>query len=264
MVEYVKDHPSEQVRAYHRFLRRGPGKIIVEDAPPNAGVFLPRKSTFSVGVDLGFQSDPTAIAVIEQIDGVMDFNDEEARRTNTGLIPQSPARRFHCRHLERFPLKTEYPRQVQMVKSLMCRPPLCGTEDLAPATLLCDGTGVGLPVVQEFTRAGLSPLTVLITSSEDKATYENGCWRVSKALIVSTIDAMLNNEELLFAKALTEAGQLEAELKDFRRFVSAAGRSTWEARSGAHDDLVLAVGIACWWASRPPAGQVAFGTYGQK
>jgi hypothetical protein len=32
----------------------------------------------------------------------------------------------------------------------------------------------------------------------------------------------------------------------------AAGRSTWEARSGQHDDLVLAVGIAAWWAARPP------------
>ena len=87
-------------------------------------------------------------------------------------------------------------------------------------------------------------------------------WHVAKALLVSNLDAMLNNGELGFAKNLTEAAAMEAELKDFRRYVGAAGRSTWEARSGQHDDLVLAVGIAAWWATRP-SPEVLFGRWGQ-
>lgn len=40
---------------------------------------------------------------------------------------------------------------------------------------------------------------------------------------------------------------LQDELKDFKRKVSEAGRVTFNARSGAHDDLVLAVAIAAWY-----------------
>jgi len=56
---------------------------------------------------------------------------------------------------------------------------------------------------------------------------------------------------------------METELKDFRRYVSAAGRNSWEARSGQHDDLVLAVGIAAWFAARP-LPTVVFGRWGQE
>jgi hypothetical protein len=36
------------------------------------------------------------------------------------------------------------------------------------------------------------------------------------------------------------------ELQDFRRKLSDAGRVTYAARTGRHDDLVLAVAIAAW------------------
>jgi hypothetical protein len=226
------------------------------------GAFLPRKRRFIVGVDLGLQSDPTAVAVIEHIDGVLDFNTTQERHEGTGRIPQKLARRFECRYLSRLPLKLAYPDQVAHIKTLMARRPLCGVDGIEPATLLVDATGVGLPVAQQFERAGMKPEKVLVTSSEDRATYTNGAWHVGKALLVSTLDSLLHNRELIFAKALAEAPQMAAELKDFRRFVSAAGRSTWEARSGQHDDLVLAVGIAAWWAARPPPPRPVFSVWG--
>jgi len=51
------------------------------------------------------------------------------------------------------------------------------------------------------------------------------------------------------AELRNDAGALQDELKDFRRHVSAAGRNTWSARTGAHDDLVLSVAIALWFAT---------------
>jgi len=45
--------------------------------------------------------------------------------------------------------------------------------------------------------------------------------------------------ELGFAKELHEAGAMEGELQDFKRKVSVAGRYTYEARIGKHDDMVL-------------------------
>jgi len=38
---------------------------------------------------------------------------------------------------------------------------------------------------------------------------------------------------------------LQEELKDFQRKVSAAGGGDYNARTGAHDDLVLAIAIRC-------------------
>jgi len=74
--------------------------------------------------------------------------------------------------------------------------------------------------------------------------------------LISTVDARLNTGELRFAAALRDAPSLRDELLDFRRHLSDAGRATYQARAGKHDDLVLAVAIACWWASRRliPAG----------
>jgi hypothetical protein len=54
---------------------------------------------------------------------------------------------------------------------------------------------------------------------------------------------------LKIAAALSDAGALQEEWKDFQRKVSDAGRATYNARTGAHDDLVLAVAIALWWAT---------------
>lgn len=65
--------------------------------------------------------------------------------------------------------------------------------------------------------------------------------------------------ELRFAAALSEAGAMAEELKDFQRKVSAAGRSTWEARVGKHDDLVLSVALGLWsfvGQPKPPIGVV--------
>jgi hypothetical protein len=55
---------------------------------------------------------------------------------------------------------------------------------------------------------------------------------------------------LRIANELRETPALETELKDFRRHVSEAGRYSFQARIGAHDDLVLAVAIPLWRAVR--------------
>ena len=54
---------------------------------------------------------------------------------------------------------------------------------------------------------------------------------------------------------LADAPALADELKDFRRKVSEAGRATYSARTGAHDDLVLAVAIALWFAKSGPVSR---------
>jgi hypothetical protein len=227
------------------------------DATP-AVVFLPRSTNWVIGVDLGQASDPTAIAVLEHVRGVLDPNSAYERHTNTGRLPQKLAERINARHLQRLPLGLSYPVQVQAVKDLIARPPLSGDGKTRPAKLIIDATGVGRAVSDLFTEAGLAHERVLITAGSE-VTYSKGSWHVSKAHLISCVDAMLHTGELRIAAALTEAGAIKQELKDFRRKLSDAGRATYAARTGAHDDLVLAVAIAAWWASRPPPGRAGMG-----
>jgi hypothetical protein len=63
----------------------------------------------------------------------------------------------------------------------------------------------------------------------------------------SSIGPRLHTGELKSASALSDAGTPSEELKDFQRKVSDACRATYNARAGAHDDLILAVAIAPWF-----------------
>jgi hypothetical protein len=231
------------------------------NAQPAAPVFLPRQTSWIVGVDLGQASDPTAIAVLEHIKGVIDPNSEIERHTNTGRLRQTPAERVNVRHLQRLPLGLSYPAQVQAVKDLLARPPLNGDGKTLPAKLILDASGVGRAVSDVFSESGLPHERVMITAGSE-VTWNKGSWNVSKTHLVSCVDAALHTNTLRFAAALTEAGAMKDELKDFRRKLSDAGRATYSARGSAHDDLVMALAIAVWWISRPGPPEPVFGRYG--
>ena len=181
--------------------------------------------------------------------------------TGCGVIPQKPAERIDVRHLERLPLGMSYPAMVQHVLDLLARPPLNGDgQRIAPAELVIDQTGVGRAVGDIFNAAGLSPIKVTVTAGNE-VTAGGWEWHVAKTVLISTVDALLHTGQLRFASQLTEASAMKDELKDFRRKLSDAGRATYAARTGAHDDLVLSVAIAAWWATRPPPARASFGTW---
>jgi hypothetical protein len=71
------------------------------------------------------------------------------------------------------------------------------------------------------------------------------------------LDARLHTGELKIAETIPDADALREELRDFRRHVSTAGRFTFEARTGRHDDLVLAVALALWHFTGKPKYQSA-------
>ncbi|MBP1844467.1 hypothetical protein J2046_002726 [Rhizobium petrolearium] len=199
---------------------------------------------FVMGVDLGQSNDPTAISVIHH--SVTPLDDWELNRS-IRETRQKVKEHFDVRHLERVPLGTPYPQIVQRVADLLGRPPLRDGCDL-----VVDETGVGRAVSDIFETAGMRPQRVAITAGSEITNPDNRRWHVPKGLLISTVDAMLHVGELRFAANLTDAGALAEELKDFRRKVSEAGRATYNARTGKHDDLILSIAIALWWARRPP------------
>ena len=184
-------------------------------------------------VDLGQSQDPTALCILEACEEVGD--------------PTEPARYvYDVRHLMRFPLGMSYPAMVQEIGLILTRPPLRGS----PTELVIDESGVGRAVGDIFNEAGLKPIKVTITGGNEEGQSGYARYTVPKSILVSNLDALMHTGELRIAKELKETPALESELKDFRRHVSEAGRYSFKAREGQHDDLVLAVAIAAWRAVR--------------
>ena len=64
--------------------------------------------------------------------------------------------------------------------------------------------------------------------------------------LVGVTQLLLQQQWLRIAPALPESATLTKELQDYRVKISATGHDSYDAREGAHDDLVLAVALACW------------------
>ena len=147
---------------------------------------------------------------------------------------------FQVGHLERVPLGTPYPGIVAHVGRLLTKLP--GNPEL-----VIDFTGVGRPVFDMFVYSGISPTGVLITGGTAETRDGMTC-SVPKLTLVSRLQALLHEGRLKILRELDEAETLVRELQDFRVEFTAAGHLTFSARSGKHDDLVLALAIAVWRA----------------
>lgn len=195
---------------------------------------------FAVGIDIGQAYDPTAICVASRIDTA------PAELQFLGVVPRS--HRYEVAHLERLPLGLAYPRQVDHIERLLQRAPLAR---FAPAVLV-DYTGVGRPVFDMFAeRTALRDAQgVVITGGRETSGTEAG-WSVPKGELVSKLQALLHSGELKIAAGLPDAAVLARELQDFRVRFTESGNATFNAREGAHDDLVLALALAVFGLSRP-------------
>lgn len=182
---------------------------------------------FYIGVDLGQAQDYTAMVVIEKV-----------------FLDAAEQHEYHVRHIERPPLGTTYPAIVSRIKGLQEAPALRG------ARLVVDKTGVGAAVIDSLREAGLAPVAITITSG-DSVNSDNGGYRVPKRDLIATLQVLFQNRRLKIAAGLGEAETLVKELLNFKVRISLAGHDSYETwREGAHDDLVLATALACWYAER--------------
>ncbi len=175
-----------------------------------------------IGADLGQAQDSTALAVAEV---------------------RTPE--IHVRHLERLPLGTPYPKVVERIGDLV---------DKLPGTaLVVDATGVGRAVLDQMHEANLAPVAVTITGGRFTS-YDGTMWRVPKKALLRPLVASTEEGRLKVAKGLPEAEALQVELQAFQRRITARGHDAFQG-IGEHDDLVIAVALACWWptARKPVA-----------
>ena len=194
-----------------------------------------KPSRHVLGLDLGQQSDFSALAVLEDTDAYLS---DEAGWVST----------YAVRHLHRWPLKTKYPSIVADVADML------KDKRLLDPILVVDGTGVGTAVCDLLDDAGLGiPVRrVVITGGLKVSHDEDGSYHVPKKELVSVLQTLLQTKRLTIAR-LPERETLVRELLEFKVKISAALNEIYGSwRERAHDDLVLAVALACWTAESMP------------
>lgn len=187
----------------------------------------PDRHSFFIGVDLGQASDYTAISILEKI---------------------RPGREdpvYHLRMLERPELGTPYPDIADRILEIIGSPKLAG-----PKMVVVDKTGVGAPVVDMLKTMQIAPVPITITGGNEVHKDEKGTYSVPKRDLVMNLKVLYQNGKIKVARSLKEAQTFITELQNFKIKVNInTGHDSYEAwRENEHDDLVLSVALAAWYA----------------
>ncbi len=185
----------------------------------------------TLGLDLGQAQDYSALAAIEK-EGV----GHEAKYT-LGV-------------LKRAELGTPYPAVVAKVRDLL----LSGPYAKGDVRLIVDGTGVGRPVVEmlqdalkEEIKKALVRITPVLITGGDEERWESWSWRVPKRDLLGNLVVLFQQQRLQIPETLPGKEKLIEELLSVGRKITDTGRDVYGAwREGEHDDMVLALALACW------------------
>jgi hypothetical protein len=215
---------------------------------------------FYVGVDLGQKEDHTAIAIVERPDLLRGYQAREhqaaqrvrAYQTQGDHTQRDRARTgisLLVRRVQRVALGTPYPRVVETIREIAR-----GREFAGQVAVVVDGTGVGAPVVDMLRAAGLGCeiTAVTITGGERESRQGSLNVGVPKRDLIAGVQLALEKGELRIARRMKDAGALVRELLDVR---ITGGMRVGADGYGEHDDLVIALALACWRARRRENGE---------
>ena len=197
----------------------------------------PPPDCFCIGLDLGRQIDPSALALLQW--------------HHWPIAGQRPV--YEVPTLKRWPLGTAYTQIVAEVSRFLKSPPLNAHHPV----LVVDATGVGAAVAEmclEQFRAdgvvgGFVEVTITAGAAVTQDQQRSGCWRVAKKQLASVLQVLLGHRRLRVAEELAEARTLKDELGKFTVKITEALNETYESwRENEHDDLVLACALAAWAA----------------
>ena len=203
---------------------------------------------YFVVLDLGQSADYTALAVLQTV----------KEPTGGGNFETF----LHLRHLQRYPLRTSYTTIADGVVDVI-RSEALTADEYDPAMhrvpkprveLLVDKTGVGRGVTDILKERGLKFTGIVIHGGETTHNTD-GAYHVPKKDLVAALEVPFDKGTLKIAQGLELWPALREELQSFRRKqnpkTSHVSFEHW--RDSDHDDLVLAVAMACWGAtSRRP------------
>lgn len=189
----------------------------------------PRTTVVRVGADIGKKTDPTAIIVTEEQDrGGVDH--------------------YVSRLVERLRIGTPYPavadRIVEIVRNLEARSEArAWTDNDFRIETWIDATGVGLPIVDLVREQGVNARAAIFTGSDKLTEHPDDVVSIGKAFMIGRLQVLLQADRL-HLPINAEAAALVTELADYQIEVSERAHVSFNAPSGKHDDLVIALGLS--------------------
>lgn len=181
---------------------------------------------FFIGLDLGQKLDFSALAVVERA--------------------RDPSPIYHVRHLERLNLNTSYPAVAERARCLVARTALHGKTQL-----VMDATGVGVPVFDLLHAQGVRPIAITITGGRSISGTGHQL-RVPKRALIATLVALFGTRRLRIAAGIPNSAELIEELLNLQVKIHRRTRQESYGAKGRrkHDDLVLALALAVWYAEK--------------
>jgi hypothetical protein len=193
-------------------------------------------SSFLVGLSVS-QGAPTGTAVLQKVK-------PPARRGQRSVAT------YHCRYLRRWlPPDTAYPILAKELNAMLA-------DTLRDCNLVVEA-GIGLRTVVSMLRRSRLPAQIrpveVKTSAED--TYVGDAWKVGNGSLIETTRQVLQEERMVFDERMP--ANVLATTPPVRTIYQAiltypferatVANDAFAARNGEHDDLVLAVALACWY-----------------
>ena len=155
---------------------------------------------------------------------------------------------YDCVFLKRWDLGTSYVHIVADIKKLSQHPRITSDKTI----LIVDGTGVGRPVVDMLRQArlGFPIIPVHIMFGKEIVVKPDGYVHVPKMELVHALEVVLEQRRIGFANSVELAPALLQEFRDFKLRTTKADNLAAGAEGPAHDDLVMSLCVAIWWAER--------------
>ena len=215
---------------------------------------------FIIGIELGAPSQFTAISIVEPLVWHSEHgwtSETELTPTEQGEVFRRPERfgRFQwvderdspiwVRDVQRFPLGTPYPEIFNKVADFFRDHRFRGS------SVIVDRSAVGREIVDELGRGDGVPYveTVRLTAGGGVNRADGG-YNVPKTDVAAVLRVLLDKGLLRFGP-IEYRNTLVQELLNFSPTVkSGVDPLALDWREGERDDLVLAVGIAAWYARR--------------
>lgn len=198
---------------------------------PNAPPPAPKPPDYLAGLDIGQRDDWTALAIVRKDVGGADVGGAARPEQSLTLVALERVRRI------------PYPEIARLVADTLA--------ELGTYTLLVDTTGVGRPVTDQLKELGIRHMRVSIHGGSSIARLDDDTLSVPKRDLIAALVVGFESGRLRIARGLKHTGTLEREAAAFQMKLSASGRDSYSARTGEHDDLLLAVSLPIWHAGRP-------------
>lgn len=208
-----------------------------------------------MGVDLGKRQDYSAAITIERglVEQDRDGLPESWAHQQQKIIA---AARYDVIDIKRWDLGTDYLDVIPAVRKALWHPQL-----LHKTTLVVDATGVGEAVIEVMERLKMDPNGVMLTAgTSSRLDADTGLYHVAKQTLVTKIQLAFQGGRIKINPELELAGALEEELRKFTLKTTQARNDTYEAFSEKdHDDMVIALAIAIWFAESEWGTEVVVG-----